>query len=93
VADFNGVVVPSEPIEATDAFDTKVSAIVPFTPDEDEVLGVFDSKSGVIVSPPVQAGLQRVTLRRALVSGAYVYFTGATPPGASDIVTIGETYV
>jgi hypothetical protein len=67
--------------------------VVPYEPDEDEALGTFDSKSGAVVSPPVQGCLQRVTLRRAFVSGAYVYFTGDTPPGAADIVIISETYV
>lgn len=63
--------------------------IVPSGPVE---LGTFDSKVGVEVSPPTE-GLEQVIIRRALVSGTYVYFTGATPPGATDVVIISEACV
>lgn len=58
----------------------------------EELPGTFDSKVGTEVSPPTE-GLERVIIRRALVSGTYVYFTGATPPGATDVVIISEACV
>jgi hypothetical protein len=58
-----------------------------------------DFSGDVVGGPPVTelANLERngevlgrgvTTLRRALVSGEYIYFTGSPPPGANDIVVM-----
>jgi hypothetical protein len=46
-----------------------------------DLVRTFD---GVLATPAPTTTI----LRRALVSGEYIYFTGSPPPGASDIVVM-----